>query len=333
MRTTVTDNEVMSTLYIDRKDLHIKLDGNAIAFYANGVREGLIPIKPLKRVIISGRVVIETPVLHRLADENISVLFLSGKRRRFMGILHGRLHNNGYLRLKQYEKSLTDFSFRWAKEIVIRKLRGQVELLKDALELRHDCRLELTRGLATLNEVTERILSLRDNEMDRLRGFEGGAAAGYFRAYTSLFPPSLGFKKRRKRPPRDPVNAMLSLTYTLIHWEGVREVELIGLDPTIGYLHEFDYGRESLACDLIEPLRPMADRWIWYLFRARVFTERDFTTGAERPGCYLKKGARRRYYQLYEEWVGALRSELVCITRELARRLIDGQDSKDHVCK
>jgi CRISPR-associated protein Cas1 len=70
----------MGTLYIDRKELHIRLDGQALAFYIKGEREGLVPISPLKRVIVIGNVSIETPVLHKLSNENISVIFLSGKR-------------------------------------------------------------------------------------------------------------------------------------------------------------------------------------------------------------------------------------------------------------
>src|SRR4030067_2572555 len=109
----------MGTLYIDRKELHIKLDGDALAFYANGEREGIVPINPLDRVIMVGNITLETSVLNRLANDNISVLFLSGKRNKFCGMLHGKLHNNGALRVKQYEKSLSDnFSIEAAVEIV-----------------------------------------------------------------------------------------------------------------------------------------------------------------------------------------------------------------------
>src|SRR3972149_11294539 len=98
------DYREMGTLYIDRKDLKIRRDGHAMAFYANGVREGIVPIKPLKRIVMVGSITVETPVLHRLADEGVSVIFLSGKTQRYRGVFHGRLHNNGLLRLMQYKK-------------------------------------------------------------------------------------------------------------------------------------------------------------------------------------------------------------------------------------
>jgi len=112
----------MGTLYIDRKELLLKLDGQAIAFYSNNVREGIVPINPLKRVIIVGNVLLETSVLNKLASEGKSVLFLSGKRLSYRGILHGRLHSNGSLRVKQYEKSLTSFNKEIAVYLIRKKL-------------------------------------------------------------------------------------------------------------------------------------------------------------------------------------------------------------------
>jgi len=316
----------MGTLYIDRKELFVKLDGQAIAFYSNNVREGVVPINPLKRVVIVGNVLLETSVLNRLAQEGISVLFLSGKRLNYRGILHGRLHNNGLLRVRQYEKSLLSlFTKEIAVYIVRKKLTSQRQLLIDAAERRHDLRFPLTTAIGILTQVIETI-DAKIPEMDTLRGLEGGAASAYFSAYTTMFPESLNFTKRNKRPPQDPVNAMLSLCYTLLHFEMVREIEVIGLDPTIGFYHQFEYGRESLACDLIEPYRPLVDRFIWDFFRERIFTVRDFAMDDEKPGCYLKKTARQRFYQLYEEWAQKMRPLWIEDVRTLARRITDGQE-------
>lgn len=315
----------MGTLYIDRKGLHIKLDGNTLAFYANGEKEGTAPITPLKRVIAVGNMTIESSVLQRLSDEGVSMIFLSGRRLRFCGMLHGRLHNNGMLRLKQYEKSLSDFCIELSKEIVSKKLVAQLTLLQDAVKKRQDLRLDVTRSIRVIEET---IIKLNDQmpEMLTLMGLEGGSSAAYFKAYTKLFPNSLKFKKRTRRPPEDPVNAMLSLCYTLLHFETVREIEAIGLDPTIGFYHKFEYGRESLACDLVEIYRPVVDRFVWMLFSDRIFRDRDFAFEEERPGCYLKKESRKVFYSLYEEWAQTVRASIVEDVRALARRL-NGQDA------
>lgn len=315
----------MGTLYIDRKDIVVKLDGSALAFYANGEKEGSVPIKPLKRVIVAGNIMLETSVLHRLANEDISVLFLSGKRQRFCGMLHGRLHNNGLLRVKQYERSLSPFTMEISTDIVRRKISKQREFLMHIREHRPDLRLKMTEASEVLGRIFEE-LKRPDIEMETLRGFEGGAAATYFSAYTEAFPDSLNFTNRNRRPPEDPVNAMLSLCYTLLHYEMVREIEVIGLDPVIGFYHQFEYGRESLACDLVELYRPDVDRFVWEIFRDRVFTSRDFAEADERPGCYLKKESRKKFYPVYEEWANKMRPVWVEEVRTLARRIVDGQE-------
>lgn len=282
----------MGTLYIDRKDILIKLDGNALAFYSNGKKEGTVPIAPIKIVIIVGNKVVDTAVLRRLAEQNISVLFLSGKSMRFSGILHGRLHNNGLLRLKQYEKAINpDFCIKKAKSIIIQKIQREIEFFKELTEQKGIRKIDLISSIETLRKIVE---SLEDSaSLDSLRGFEGGAQAVYFLTYSKLFPEELNFKNRKRRPPADPVNAMLSLTYTITHYEIVREIEVAGLDPTIGFYHQFEYGRESLACDMVEPFRPLVDRFVYEVFRTKDFTAKDFSQDEEKPGCYLKKESRK----------------------------------------
>ncbi|MBI4847726.1 MAG: CRISPR-associated endonuclease Cas1 [Nitrospirae bacterium] len=276
-------------------------------------------------------------------------------------MLHGKMHNNGLLRVKQYEKvsgnlpsplfakegnntplppldrreQITPplekgdrggFSIQFSLNIVQRKVEGQRELLLYIREQRPDLRLRMTAAAQVFERILEE-LQKPDIGMDTLRGFEGGASATYFGAYTEAFPGSLEFTGRNRRPPEDPVNAILSLCYTLVHFDIVREIEVIGLDPVIGFYHQFDYGRESLACDLIEPYRPMVDRFAWEIFRERTFTIRDFAMNDERPGCYLKKESRKRFYPMYEEWVQNTRPLWVEDVRELARRIMDGQDT------
>ncbi len=315
----------MGTLYIDRKDMHIRLDGNCLAFYAGGERAGVVPINPLKRVVIVGNISVDTPVLHKLANENISVVFLSGKRLRFSGMLHGSVHNNGLLRVRQYEKSMTSFCLETARDLVLRKTEKQRSLIEGARERRPDLRLPLTTAINTLAGILEKAAA--ESTIDSLRGLEGGAAASYFSAFTALFPDSLEFERRNRRPPEDPVNAILSLCYTLLHYEILREIEVIGLDPTVGFYHQFDYGRESLACDLVEPYRPDVDWLVWEIFRERLFTLRDFALDDGRPGCYLKKESRKRFYPVYEEWAKLHRSVWTEEVRNLARRIMDGQDT------
>ncbi len=310
--------------YIDRKQAELKLDGSTIAVYAGGERVGTVPLAPLGRIVMVGDLVIHTPVFHRLAGQGVDVVFLSGKRQRYRGRLIGSLHRHARLRLRQYELSAGPFALDCARAWIGKKLGGQLGLLKDMAEDRPAERRAALRAVEVVGQVAEKVPVAAS--LESLRGLEGGAAAAYFGALSQLFRDGLGFDGRTRRPPRDPVNALLSLTYTLVHYEWVRECELIGLDPLVGFYHQLDYGRESLACDLTELSRPEVDRWVWDLFRVRHFTERDFSTEGERAGCYLKKAARGRYYQAYEEWAVARRSAMREEVQALARSILDGED-------
>ena len=150
--------------------------------------------------------------------------------------------------------------------------------------------------------------------------FAAGAAA-YFGAFARLFPESLGCTGRNRRPPRDPVNAALSLGYTLLHNEAVRAAHRAGLDPLLGFFHEPALGRESLACDLMEPLRPRLDRWVWWLFRERVVREHHFV--ADKGAVLLNKDGRRAYFAGFEPPARRFRRYLRIQAYRLARVLLE----------
>lgn len=310
----------MGTVYIDRKDIHIKTDGNTIVFYSNGKKEGSIPISPLKRIVIVGNVNIETSAIHKIVKNQISVIFLTG-RLRYSSMLYGPLHKNGVLRVKQYKKSLSDFALQYSKEIVSRKITAQIEYLEE-LKLSHPhLSMNISEVVKRLQNNLQTIAS-QTFSMDTLRGIEGVSSSLYFSIYTKIYPASLGFSKRTKRPPKDPVNAMLSLCYTLLHFELLREIQLIGLDPTIGFYHQFDYGRDSLACDLTELYRTDIDRFVYNLFKNDLFRKRDFEKDLN-EGVYLKKSSRKKFYPLWEKWIQTLRPILKEEVRCLASRIAE----------
>jgi CRISPR-associated protein Cas1 len=143
---------------------------------------------------------------------------------------------------------------------------------------------------------------------ETLRGIEGAAARGYFQSPVAAFPASLAFRRRVRRPPTDPVNACLSLAYTLLLFEAVTAAHTAGLDPALGCQHVPLFGRPSLACDLIEPLRPQADLWVWSLFHNRVLRPEHFH--CESASCRLGKAGRGYFYEAYEQLSNTTRRQL-----------------------
>jgi CRISPR-associated protein Cas1 len=136
--------------------------------------------------------------------------------------------------------------------------------------------------------------------LNALRGAEGAAAAAYFAAYTEQVPPQWQFNGRKRRPPPDPVNAILSLTFTLLNGEAIRALLSHGLDPAIGALHDLAYSRDSLACDLMELLRTSAETWVLNLFKSAALDSGHFQY-PEAGKCMLNKEGRALFYPLYQQ--------------------------------
>jgi CRISPR-associated protein Cas1 len=136
-----------------------------------------------------------------------------------------------------------------------------------------------------------------------LRGVEGSAAAAYFRGFASWVPRQLGFAGRQRRPPRDPVNSLLSFGYVIVSHELQSLLDGIGFDPFIGFLHRLDYGRPSLALDLLEEFRPaLVDRFTANLLNLGVIQVKDFQRTPE-GGLYLSREGKKRYFAEYEKFL------------------------------
>lgn len=310
----------MTTLYLDRKGVELKVDSRALALYVAGSRARTIPFALLKRVVIRAETVLTSSVLGALAEAGCATVVLSGRHGRRLAFIHGRMHNDALLRVAQYSRA-QDATQRllWARRFLSAKLLRQQRFLQQALVNRPDRRKPIFDALRSLRRAHNRMRKDEGLNLERLRGVEGAAQAAYFRALTTLFPKALGFRSRNRRPPRDPVNACLSLGYTLVHFEAVRAAFAAGLDPFLGFFHEIAFGRESLACDLIEPVRPQVDVWVWNLFRTRVLRAEHFNV--DKGACLLGKAGRGHFYEHFEPFLDSASRRLRGYCRLLVRDL------------
>ncbi|MCI4660329.1 MAG: CRISPR-associated endonuclease Cas1 [Neomegalonema sp.] len=308
----------MTTLYVDRRGVDLDLDGEAIVIRASEDRVGTAPLRLLERVVIRAAARVTVRLLARLADRGIGVLLLSGRSKKPGTLLPARMAGDPALRLAQYAALLDEpYRERVALLLVAGKIWRQIECLRTLAGPGEDLRA------ASIMRLEERLAALGTTAPNRasLRGIEGTAAATYFPAFASTLPPSLRFHGRNRRPPRDPVNACLSLGYTLIHFEAARQLAEIGLDPMLGMYHEPRAGREALASDLIEPSRAAIDAFVWRLFRDRVLRVEGFTLSGE--ACMMSKSTRKAFYRAYEEAAPAFRHELQRGAKAWRRALID----------
>ena len=307
----------MTSLYVDRRGVELKADGEALVFTENGERIGTVPLKPLSRIFLRGDVRLTAGLLGKLGEHHIGVVVLSG-RKGTPTLMLGCPHNDAARRIAQYRLSLDpDFCLRFSRAVVEAKLRGQLAFISERRDADLLHRYPLVTGERRLAELVTRIDAQQN--IAGLRGLEGAAAAIYFEALTDIVPESLHFKNRNRRPPKDPVNALLSLTYTLLHAEAVLALYGSGLDPFIGFYHALDFGRESLACDVMEALRPQADEFVLAMFRREEVRVDDFSTTD--AGCMLGKAGRSRFYGAWENCAEGFRRQLNEAVRDIAETL------------
>lgn len=312
----------MTTLYLDRKDLVLDHETGAIVFRLSGSRLGSAPLTGLERVVVRGAESISFRLLGALWQSGVGLVVLRGRRAEPAAILIGRPHGDAAIRLRQYALQF-DLPLRieLSRRLVDAKVRGQARLLRLGLDRRPDRRHALLTATVEIEDIRRHLRSAADLSLEALMGLEGAAARAYFAALAELFPPSAGFTGRNRRPPRDPVNACLSLGYTLLHFEAVRTAHAAGLDPLLGFFHQPALNRDSLACDLVEPLRPTLDRWVWDLFRERVVRPEHFTTAD--GACVIGKAARLGFYESYESFAHLPRRFLRYACRGLVRTLAE----------
>ena len=305
----------MTTLYLDRKDLTLAHHAGRLRLKAGLAATQDVPLALLERVVVAAGLHLDSGVLGALAERGIAVLLLGPRSGERVAIVLGRPHHDARVRLGQMR--LADdaaFALATARRLVAHKLRRQHRLLAQARRRRADQSHALSRSMATLEALAPALAGAAD--LAGVRAIEGAGAAAHFQGLAAVLPPQLGFVARRRRPPPDPVNAALSLGYTLLHFEAVRAAYAAGLDPYIGFLHGLSFGRESLASDLIEPLRPALDGWLWRLFAERELRDGHFHTEGGR--CLLGKAGRAVFFGAYERFAGPQRRALRRLCRHLA---------------
>jgi CRISPR-associated protein Cas1 len=306
----------MSTIYIDRKDAELDADGGTLVVRVDGARVASLPLGGAERVVVRRAGMLATRLLAALGERGVGLLVLGGRKGEPVAQILGAPAGDARTRMGQRALAAdTGSTLELARLAVRGKLAGHLALVLAAAAQGKGDRKSLVEAANALRDALDRAGGASD--LDALRGHEGAAAAAFLRGFTTLFAPALGFVGRNRRPPRDPVNACLSLAYTLLHGEAVRAAWVAGLDPHVGFLHALLPGRESLACDLVEVSRPGVDALVCAMFRERLLRAENFATvdGA----CLMGKAGRAAFYEAYEAGIGRERRRLRHAAAGLAR--------------
>jgi CRISPR-associated protein Cas1 len=220
---------------------------------------------------------------------------------RYHGRLIGQPTAHVALRQAQYARAADGvWALRQAQRFVEGKLRNQRAVLQRFARNRANVPPEVA---ATVDEIDGDLRRAgRTTRLSALLGVEGSATARYFRGLRALLGPDWRFTSRQRRPPPDPVNVLLSLGYTLLAHKAQGAVQSAGFDPYLGFLHQLEYKRPSLALDLMEEFRPiLVDALVLRVCGDGRLTSEDFTPGDEaRPVIFGDEG-KRRFLAAFEE--------------------------------
>lgn len=298
----------MHTLFVEKPFMELRTERACLLLYQQGQRIGSLPLKQLQRVVVSPQVTLAAGVLGVFGEHDIALLVLNHRHPQRSAMLAGAMHGDVHRRMRQYALYQDQaFRVRQTRQLVRLKVSRQFRLLASMQATRPDLRHVLFKALTSLRQFLETLTpaTSADISLEQLRGLEGAAAASYFAAYSQLFAPALEFSHRHRRPPTDPVNACLSLAYTLLHHEAVDALRTVGLDPALGCFHDLYYQRDSLACDLLEPIRPWIDAWVYRLFHDHHLRLEDFKHQGD--ACLLQAAGKQRFYEQYQHQALAFR--------------------------
>ena len=298
----------LNTLYVTTENAWLRKDGENAVVEIDGDELGRVPVHLLGGIVCFGIVGMTPALIGHCAERGVCISML-GRNGRFLARVEGPVMGNVLLRRTQYRT--TDDAAktaRLASQIVVGKLLNQRTVVRRAL--RDHGTNTSAEGRDRLRACERRLTDAARRgrkesvQTDTIRGIEGEAAREYYSVFDDLTrhdDPAFRFTSRSRRPPLDPINALLSFLYTLLVHDCRAALETVGLDPAVGYLHRERPGRPSLALDIMEELRPvLADRLALSLINRRQLRARDFETAVS-GAVTLRDDARKRVLVAYQE--------------------------------
>ena len=296
----------LNTLYVTTENAWLHKDGENVVVKVDGQERARVPLHLLSGIVCLGALGLTPALLGRCAEHGVCIT-LANRNGRFLGRVEGPVSGNVLLRKTQYEAAGDGRADALTSHIVTGKVLNQRTVLRRALRDHGDCRDEETVGRLRscerrLTNTARRSAASRDR--DAIRGMEGEAARAYYEVFDDLVlreGAGFAFRRRSRRPPLDPMNALLSFLYTLLMHDCRSALESVGLDPAVGFLHRLRPGRPSLALDLMEELRPViADRLALSLINRRQLSPSDFKTDVS-GAVTLRDKARKTVLVAYQK--------------------------------
>lgn len=284
----------MRTLYVSQQGCYVTLQQETLVVKQGETIHARVQLPLLEAILIFGKSQVTTQVIRSCLWRDISIAYLSR-----MGYCYGRVMpiERGYRQLSRYQQQLSVVErMVTARAIVQAKLKNSRVLLRRQKRRRESELLE--RVLQSLDYHAQQ--AAEADSLERLMGFEGAGAAQYFSAFGEcLSQPEFVFTARTRRPPGNPVNAMLSFGYQILWNHLLAMIEIQGLDPYQACLHQGTQRHAALASDLVEEFRaPLVDSLVMYMVNRKLIdAQKDFVY--RDGGCYLNDSGRQKYLKAF----------------------------------
>lgn len=294
----------LNTLFVLTEDSYLSLDGENVVVSRERQETARFPLHTLEGILCFSYPGASPALMGACAERGVDLSFFS-PRGAFLARATGKMRGNVLLRQQQYRAADDPFaSCRYAKGFLLGKVYNSRWVLERATR-DHPQRVPVEQ-LKSLSAQLAAALPRIENAMtaEELRGLEGAAAQQYFDGFGSLIlqqQDTFAFTVRSRRPPLDPVNALLSFAYTLLARDCAAALEGVGLDPYVGFLHCPRPGRTSLALDLMEELRAVcADRFVITCINQKILTEKDCQR-QENGAVLLTEEGRRTFLKFWQQ--------------------------------
>lgn len=296
--------KLLNVLYITSPEAYLGKEGETVLVLMNEEVKFRIPIHNLEGIVCFGYTGASPALMHLCAERGVALSFLS-ESGRFLARVSGPVHGNVLLRRRQYRLTDSpDEALQLAGNFIIGKLFNCRCVLQRFLR-DHEQRGDPQALQAAVDGLSGQLQKVADSpQLEMLRGVEGEGARTYYGVFDHLIleaKDTFKFSGRSRRPPLDPVNALLSFLYTLLGHDCAAALETVGLDPQVGFLHRERPGRASLALDLMEELRPyLVDRFILSLINNRQIGAAGFVT-KESGGVLMTDEVRKNVIAAWQK--------------------------------
>lgn len=293
--------KLLNTVYVTNELAYLTLDGENLVCKIEGEIKLRIPFENIENIVCFNYIGCSPALMGKCVSRTIPINFISPQGK-FLAKVCGETKGNVFLRVAQIDVFRQE-GLKLAQNTMAAKFSNTRQLIRRTLhdnpQLRENDQIK--KVMETLNLGIDKVFTAKS--IEEVIGIEGNCAQNYFSIFDLLITNQkvpFTFELRTKRPPLDPVNAVLSFVYTLLTSEFAAALETVGLDSYIGFCHTLRSGRSSLACDLVEEARCIAERFVITLLNLQIVGEKDFEKQIS-GAVWLNDAGRKKVLSRWQE--------------------------------